>query len=105
MSQLIQIEAIPNQSFDVTLEGQRYTIRLTTCYDFMAVDIYRNGLPVVIGSRVVNGGLMIPAKYQFFMAGNFAIISNDYEIPMYQRFGVSQFLMYFTALEMDQINS
>lgn len=100
MSAIVQLEAVPNQSFDVVLENVRYSFRFVACFDCMAVDISRDGVDVLRGARVVNGSLLIPSQYQYYGGGNFAIICSTDEIPYYDRFGITQFLIYYTADEM-----
>jgi len=99
MSLDIQLSAVPNQSFEVTLDGTRYAITLKACSDFMAVDIQRDGVAVVSGLRCCAGTLLIPYYDKFAGFGNFAILTTDDEIPYYDKFGVSQFLVYVTANE------
>lgn len=100
MSLIVQLEAVPNQSFDVVLENVRYSFRFVACFDCMAVDIARDGVDIVRGARVVNGSLLIPSQYQYYNGGNFAIISSSEDIPYYDQFGITQFLIYYTADEM-----
>ena len=99
MSQQIELSAVPNQSFEANLEGVRYAITLRACADFMAVDISRDGVDVVRGQRCCAGSLLIPYRHQYEGHGNFTIITNDDELPWYESFVVSQFLIYFTADE------
>ena len=104
MSEQIQLSTIPNQSFDVVLEGANYTIRLVACFDCMAVDIRRNGVDIVIGQRLVAGSLIVPSAYQYAGFGNFILLTNDDEIPYYDQFGISQFLIYYTAADIEAAN-
>lgn len=100
MSQIVPLSSIPNQSFDVTLEDTRYSFRFYACVGCMAFDLKRNGSDVVLGQRLVAGSLLIPYTHQYYGKGNFVVITNSDELPYYDEFGVSQFLVYFTAAEM-----
>lgn len=96
----IDIANVPNQSIEVELEQSRYTLRFFACFDCMAVDVSRDGVQLVTGARVVSGGLLIPAQYQFYGRGNFMILTANDDLPYYDQFGVTQSLFYFTAEEM-----
>lgn len=97
----IPLAPIPNQSLDVVLENDAYTLRFTACIDGMSVDIRRNGVDVIVGSRLVAGEFLIPYPHQYYGKGNFTMVSGTDDIPYYDQFGVSQLLMYNTKAEIE----
>jgi hypothetical protein len=101
--QQIALAQVPNQSFSVQLDGDIYDIRLTACTGIMAVDISRNNEVLLTGSRVVAGFPLIP--YTFIENGNFIITTMDGDIPYYTQFGVTQFLVYASAAELEAIRA
>lgn len=101
MPQIVPIQAIPNQQFSITLGGAFYDITITEARGVMAASITRNNAVIIEGIRMVAGSPVIPAQYQ--EDGNFLMITNGFELPYYTGFGVQQFLVYFTAAEMEAL--
>lgn len=94
----IEIAAVPNQSFTVTLGGVRYAVALKATDTCMAASIERAGVPLATGQRVVAGQPIIPYAY-LAEDGNFIISTEGESLPDWQQFGVSQFLYFATAAE------
>jgi hypothetical protein len=63
----------------------------------MAIDIIRNGTPIISGSRMVPGYPLIP--YNYLEDGNFTMLTEDDAYPDYSQFGISQFLIYASQAE------
>lgn len=95
----IPLSNIPNQQISYEYGGDRYTLRLCACFECMSADVYINDALVVAGARVVAGDFIVPSYYQFYKKGNFAILTDNDEIPYYDQFGVTQYLMFFTPDE------
>ena len=104
MASTLELASVPNQSLESTIEGIRYSITLKACDDFMAATVLRDGETIVSGLRCCAGSLMIPYDFQYDGEGNFLILTDDGEIPYYDKFGVSQFLVYVTAAEIGAAN-
>ena len=98
--QLINIDATANQSFSVRLNNVRYDISIKEANGVMVASIVRDGVPVVSGARIVAGELIIPFQYQ--EDGNFVIDTLNEEIPYWTSFGVTQFLYFFSADELEE---
>lgn len=104
MPQLIPIQAIPNQSFTVTLNGATFIISLRTIEDFTSVSIAINGVAVVDGSRTPAGAPLLPYKYE--ENGNFMFTnSNSYRLPYYTNFNITQVLIYYSPTELAAIRA
>lgn len=97
--QLINITAVANQSLSVRLNNVRYDITIKEANGVMVSSIMRDGAPVVSGARIVAGALIIPSQYQ--EDGNFVIDTLNDAIPYWTAFGVTQFLYYFSANELE----
>lgn len=93
---IITLEPVPNQAITVVLDNVLYEIRLVTLGGGLCVSIRRNNQTVVDGARAVAGQAIIQDKHRAFV-GNFVIITSDGDLVDYQKFGVSQFLAYYTA--------
>ena len=94
----INITATPNQSLSVQIDSLRYDIRLKETNGIMSIDLARDNIDIVIGSRLVAGQPVISYLYQ--EDGNFFLSTMNDDLPDYTKFGVSQFLYYFTATEL-----
>lgn len=87
----ISLQAVPNQRATVSLDGSAWDIEIKCCIQFMTVSIWRDGEPVILGQRIVEGGLLIPYRY-LATNGNFFI---DGSGPAdWREFGRSQNLYY-----------
>lgn len=95
----IELAAVPNQSFTVTIAGNRYAVELKATGTVMAATIVRNGVTLVSGQRVVAREPVIPYRY-LAEEGNFLLATENDELPDWQQFGVSQFLYFATAAEL-----
>lgn len=87
----ISLQAVPNQRVTVSLNGSAWDIELKSCPQFMTVSIWRDGEPVILGQRIVEGGLLIPYRY-LSTNGNF-FIDGSGKID-WREFGRSQNLYY-----------
>lgn len=96
---LIPLEALPNQNFTVTLGNNTYNFRINTCVNITAVTLYRNLELLFSGERVPPFTPVIP--YRYLESGNFFFITQNEEYPIYDKFGVSQFLLYATQDELE----
>jgi hypothetical protein len=99
--QIVPIQAIPNQNFSVVLDGNQWDIGIRTTNGCISVSMSINGIPVFSNMRAVAGTRIIPSKYQ--EAGNFVFITQNYEVPEYTQFGVTQFLVYASQTEIDAV--
>lgn len=64
----------------------------------MSVSMTLNGSPAIDNIHAAAGMKLIPAKYQ--EAGNFIITSQNFELPDYTQFGITQYLFYYSAAEL-----
>jgi hypothetical protein len=99
--QIVPIQAIPNQKFFIVLDGNQWDIGIRTTNGCISVSASLNGNPIMENMRAVAGTRVIPSKYQ--EAGNFVFITQNYEIPDYINFGVTQFLIYISQAELDAV--
>ena len=105
MSNIIPIDAVPNQSLSVQLGDIRYDIRLRDIVNMMAVDIAINDIVILEGHRVVGGLPLIPYKYLEGLGGNFTFLTELGDIVYWGQFGITQSLFYFTAEELEAIRA
>lgn len=99
---VIQLEAVPNQSFSVTIDGNRWVMQIKDVNGATSVDISLNEQYILLGQRVVAGTPIIPYRYlQGF--GNFILLTENEELVNWQLFGSGQVLVYATAAEIENI--
>lgn len=94
----VAIQALPNQSLSIQLDGMRYDILIKEANGCMVASVIRDGVTLVDGVRLVAGAPVLPYRYQ--ESGNFALTTTDEELPYYTMFGVTQFLVYLSADEL-----
>lgn len=97
--QEITIASIPNQTFSVVLGTVRYDFRIFLATNVMCCDLAINGATVFTSMRLVAGAFIIP--YRYLENGNFLLTTLNDELPWYEQFGSTQFLVYLTQREMD----
>ena len=99
MSFTVALEAVPNQTLTVVLDGAIYDISIQAMDDeMMAVSIARDGTQLVTNLRAVADFPLLP--YSHMEQGNFIFLTDNQEFPFYEKFNVSQSLVFFTAAEL-----
>ncbi len=100
MSINIPLEAIANQELTITLEGARYNLSIKQSILCMEMSIVRDGAVIITGMRLVAGSPVIPYKY--LERGNFLFLTENDDLPWWEKFGATQSLLYLTIDEMEQ---
>lgn len=96
--QIIPLQAIPNQEFTVVLDNNQWNITLKTVINITAASLSLNGVTLLDNTRCVANGLIIP--YQYLEAGNFLFLTQNFQLPDYTQFGITQFLVYLSATDL-----
>jgi len=96
--QQIPIEALPNQSFSIRLDDSFYQITIKETAGVMVMDIVRDSVTVIIGTRLTAGAPVIP--YQYMEQGNFVFSNIGDEVIYYDKFGISQLLFYLSPSDL-----
>lgn len=100
MPQGIPIQAIPNQSFSISLEQNQYDIEIRYTNGCMSVSISLNGTTLVENLRAAACTPLLPAQYQEEGQGNFMFLTASEQLPNWQQFNATQQLFYFSASEL-----
>lgn len=100
MSINVPIEAVANQEFTIVLEGARYNLSIKQATGCMEMDIIRDDVVILTGIRPVAGSPVIPYKY--LERGNFLFLTENDDLPWWEKFGATQSLLYLTIDEMEQ---
>ena len=99
MSAQIAIAPIPDQTFTTTLQGVTYGLRIFLAANVMCCDLTINNIAVLSGMRLVSGSPIIP--YEYLQNGNFFLITLNDELPFYDQFNATQFLIFYTEAEIE----
>lgn len=96
----VELAAVANQSLTVQVDDLVYSITLREVTGgSMAASVSRNGVKIVSGARVVAGSPLLPSRYQ--ETGNFLITTEGEACPYWDQFGITQFLVYLTDVELE----
>lgn len=96
--QLVQLNTVPSQQFNIPLGGNNYTLKIYSIDGAMAYDLDINAINIISGFEMVNDVPLLVYPHQE-VNGNLLLAVPESEIPDYTRFGSSQFLYYLTADE------
>jgi hypothetical protein len=96
--QIIPLASVPNQSFTVTLDGNRWGFRIKAARDCMCADVSLNEQDVVLGQRIVAGTPVLPYR-QLAIFGNFILLTDNDDLPDWEKFSTGQLLVYATPDE------
>lgn len=106
----VPITNVPNQSLSINLDMSQYDIRIHATDDngepgteIMAVDITRDSVPIVTGTRAVPGYPIISSAY--LENGNFIFVTLADDYPDWNQFGITQFLIFASQAELDLLQA
>jgi hypothetical protein len=94
----VNLLAVPNQSFSVTINGVLWELAVKVARGTMLADVRRDGVVLVLGQRIVAGFPILPYRHLSHQ-GNFAILTRDGKLPWWEEFGRSQSLVYLEPTE------
>jgi spore germination protein YaaH len=93
----IDLAAVPNQTFSITLDGHFYNIAIRDTNLCMAASVTMDNVQLISNSRLVAKYPMIP--YHYLTSGNFVIVTLTDDLPDWTQFGITQYLIYASADE------
>ena len=91
--QKIQLSTIPNQRLRATLNDNDWELTIKVARQMMCCDIKRNDNMLIQGIRVIPNQPLIPYRYLSGI-GNFAFITDNGELPWWELFGKTQYLVW-----------
>tara|TARA_R110000851_G_scaffold100026_6_gene215467 strand:- start:173 stop:493 length:321 start_codon:yes stop_codon:yes gene_type:complete len=104
MSIKVPLELLPNQSLTIELDSIRYGLRFHDLGGMMSVDISINDELIIEGQRCVGSDPLIPYRYLKADGGNFFFLTELGDIVYWDKFGMTQSLIYLTAEELSTAN-
>lgn len=100
---VIPLATVPNQSFTLTLDGFRWTVRLASISYGTVCDLAKDGTTLLSAVRVVAGEPIIP--YSYLQSGNFIFLTQSDILPIWGLFGTDQILVYLSTSEIASTES
>jgi len=97
------LEQTPNQTLHFSNNGVRYDATIKDINGIMSVDMSINLVPVITGHRIGAGIPFLPYKY--IEDGNFMIVTENDELPYWDKFGDTQTLFFVSADEIEAIRN
>lgn len=101
--QVLPLASTPNQSFTFTTSNFRFDIRVASDGGGVTVSLSEAGAVIVSNTRALAGEAIIPYRYK--EKGNFIFLTLDEELPFYSLFGVSQFFVYLSPDEIEDLRN
>jgi hypothetical protein len=101
--QIIPLQAIANQSFTVVLDSNQWDFVIKSTNGTVSVSLNLNSIDVLDNARAVGNTLIIPCQYQEQQSGNFFILVQNFQLPDYTQFGVTQNLIYVSESELSTL--
>lgn len=95
----IPLQAIPNQSFSVALDGVQYNFIIKASGNVMTCTVAINNVIVISGVRILPQSAIIP--YPYLSSANFFMSCTTDDYPYWPNFNVTQFLVYSSAAEVE----
>lgn len=100
---ILPLEQTPNQNLQFNDSGVRYDITIKEVNGIMVVDASIDLVPVITGHRLGAGVPFLPYKY--IEEGNFMIVTEDDELPYWDKFGDTQTLFYIGPEEIEVLRN
>lgn len=91
---VIPTQALPNQSFSVTLNGARFDISIVETNGVMSASIVIDTVPIISNVRVTASTFLLPYLYE--ENGNFLFLNMNEDLIYYPNFGISQGLIWIS---------
>lgn len=97
----IPLQALANQELSIPLDGARYVITVKEAAGAMVCTIERDGVIVVQNTRLLADAFVLPYDHMHPTTGNFFVSTQGADIPYFDQFGITQFMVYATAAEIE----
>ena len=98
--QTIPIQAIPSQTFTfIDPSSNSWDIGIRNVSMQMAFSVALNGVQLIQNVCAVAGYRIIP--YDYLENGNFVLITQSFQVPDYNQFGITQSLVFLEQSEID----
>ena len=100
----LNLQNTANQQFTAELNGRRVDITFKAATNIMIVDISVDEEVIMRGHRLVAGEQMIPYRY-LNQWGSLALLTENDQLPWWESFGITQFLVFLLPEEVEAISA
>lgn len=95
----IPLDSVPNQQVIINVGENRWTLRIKQANSSMVADVSLNDVMMLQGMRLCVGTPLIPFRH-LAGNGNFLLLTNNEELPDWQKFNSTQTMVYVDASEL-----
>lgn len=95
----IPLQAIANQELSIPLDGARFVLTIKEASGGMVCTVTKDDVVLVQNTRLVADQSVLPYEYLHENAGNFFVSTQSEQLPWWEQFGITQFMVYATAEE------
>lgn len=96
----VPLAPLANQNLSMPLGGNRYEITVKEANGVMVCTVVRDDVVLVQNVRLPANGYVLPYRYLEEGQGNFFFSTEAEDMPWWDSFGVTQFMVYVTDDEM-----
>lgn len=100
---LIPLASIPAQTLSTQINNVLYNFTIRFMGGIMVVTIIRDNIEIITNIRATPFYPLIPYHYIENGEGNFIFYTPDDSYPNYTQFGITQYLLYVTDLELGEV--
>lgn len=94
----IPIQAVPNQSFGITINNNRFDLSIVETNNSMSATIIVNDQILIQNVKAAGGTFLLP--YHYLEHGNFLFFTSGNELIYYPHFGATQSLIYLSPADL-----
>jgi hypothetical protein len=98
MAKRYVLEATPRQQFNVQVDNDLFTFVIKGYDTFTTVDVLKNGISVIFGSKLIPNAPLFPVQYQ--SNGIFSLVCLDEREVVWQNLGKTVSLYHFSESEL-----
>ena len=96
----IDMQPIPNQRFQATMDGVSYDVTVRDAGDILLMDVTANGVVIATSLPCIARQLVMPYPYLEGAGGNFVFVTTSGDNPQSANLGTADILLYATAAEL-----
>lgn len=101
---LIPLQPVPNQEFNIVLNGKDYHIALHTIQDLTYMSCWVDGKILFHSQLCTPNNWVNPYNY-VSVNGKFYFRCLEEQYPIFTQFGITQSLVFYTAEEVEALNA
>lgn len=105
MAYLLKLQSTPMQQFTTTIGDYFYQITIRYVLNGMAFSFSADGVEILTNASTVQNTPIIQPRYIWEKYGNFMFICKENDYPNFEEFEITQFFVFLTVEEMQNIEN